>query len=177
MVAPMAKPGDILDYLKRNGCKRRKDIVQYMTEDIEKRGISSISPSTVDGWLRSLTDTKKITHVHTDYCLAKPKTVKKRKKAADPTGRQKNQDIVAAATAVPDKEAKATAEFSRRVEEEVHLAKSLQETAFLLEPRHCFLARSVRAATITRSSCSKERKNAAHTWRQSGRSSARSLRT
>ena len=47
-VGRAANPDDILYYLEKNGCKRRKDIVQYMTKDIEKEDISPVSASTVD---------------------------------------------------------------------------------------------------------------------------------
>ena len=108
-----ANRDDILDYLKKNGCKRRKDILQYMTKDIEKEGVSTISSPTVSMWLTRLSDQGKLTHKHRDYCLAEPKS----------------QD----AGIMQDKEGRPTTGFLKTVEEKTYLAKSLQKTAFLLE--------------------------------------------
>lgn len=103
---PQADGRDLVNYLKKNGCKRRKDIVQYMTQDVKKEGLTPVGSSTVDKWLRYLVGvTKEVTHSNRDYC------------PAEPEGKGIGPEV----------------EFSKKVKKETNMEKSLQGTAFLLE--------------------------------------------
>ena len=125
-----ANPKDICNFIRDNGPSRRVEIMNYITNDITKRGISSISQTTANNWLKNLKTEGKIKQRGTKYSLPKSKKTENQKKIPKTKELSENQDNV---DQQQNKKLKIMKTFSETVEKEVKLAQSMYDVTLLLD--------------------------------------------